>query len=263
LTDFGTRDHYVAAMKGVVLGICPEARLVDITHDIPPQDITAAAGEIAACYRFFPSGTIFLVVIDPGVGSARRAVAAAAGGYFFVGPDNGVFDVVVRDRRSVDAVVLTEPQYALPTISRTFEGRDRFAPAAGWLAMGVPLASFGPPAGPLTALPAVEVRVTDTIIEGEVARIDRFGNVVTTIEREHLEPWGGATFIIRVAGREIRDLCATYADAPPGELCALFGSSGHLEVAINGGSAAHALNVGRGVRGPGARGRLVQLIRTA
>ena len=131
LTDFGTRDHYAGTMKAVVLGVCPDATLVDIGHEIPPHDVVAGALELAASYRYFPAGTIFLVVVDPGVGSSRRGIAAAAGDWTFVTPDNGVLSAVFCETAPTRVVELTEAKYARPTVSRTFEGRDRFAPAAG------------------------------------------------------------------------------------------------------------------------------------
>src|SRR5437667_10097025 len=133
LTDFGSRDHYAGTMKGVALGICPDATLVDITHGVAPHDVLGGALELAASYKYFPAGTIFLVVVDPGVGSARRGIAADTGDYKFVAPDNGVLTVVFEDTAPRKAVELTERRYARPTVSRTFEGRDRFAPAAAWL----------------------------------------------------------------------------------------------------------------------------------
>src|SRR3954465_14248481 len=145
LTDFGLRDHYVAAMKAVALGICPEVTFVDITHDIAPQDVAGAALELEACCTYFPAATIFLVVVDPGVGSARPALARAAGPYRFVAPDNGVLSPVLGGTRERRVVELTDPTYARPTVSRTFEGRDRFAPAAAWLATGVDLEALGRP----------------------------------------------------------------------------------------------------------------------
>src|SRR5882762_9463174 len=152
LTDFGTRDHYAGTMKGVALGICPDVTLVDITHDLPPHDVLAGALELAASYRYFPAGTIFLVVVDPGVGSARRGIAAEAGEYRFVAPDNGVLGLVFEEAAPKKVVELTERRYARPTVSRTFEGRDRFAPAAAWLAKGIDLAALGRPAGSLHRL---------------------------------------------------------------------------------------------------------------
>src|SRR4026207_2472597 len=136
LSDFGTRDHYAGTMKGVMTGICPDVTLVDITHEITPHDVMEGALQLAASCRYFPAGTIFLAVVDPGVGSSRRGIAAEAGGYRFVAPDNGVLTAVLRDMPAKKIVELTERRYARPTVSRTFEGRDRFAPAGAWLATG-------------------------------------------------------------------------------------------------------------------------------
>ena len=141
VTDFGTHDHYAGTLKGVVLTVCPEVTLVDLTHDIAPHDVLGGALELAAAYRYFPPGTIFLVVVDPGVGSSRRGLVADTGDYRFVAPDNGVLSLVFRESRPKKVVDLTERRYARPTLSRTFEGRDRFAPAAAWLAKGVELSA--------------------------------------------------------------------------------------------------------------------------
>src|SRR5881397_3007419 len=182
LTDFGSRDHYAGAMKGVALAICPDLTLVDITHDLPPHDVLGGALELAACYRYFPAGTIFLVVVDPGVGSTRRGIAAEAGDYKFVAPDNGVLTVVFDETPPKRIVELTERRYARPTVSRTFEGRDRFAPAAAWLAKGVELSALGRPAGPLHHLELPHAKVGSDEIVGEVLRVDRFGNLITNID---------------------------------------------------------------------------------
>src|SRR6185436_16248813 len=149
LTDFGLRDHYVGTMKGVALSICPEATFVDLSHEIAPHDVLGGALELAAAYRYFPPATIFLAVVDPGVGSSRRGIAAAVGDYRFVAPDNGVLSVVLDQMPLNVAVELTERKYSRPTISKTFEGRDRFAPAAAWLAAGVELTALGRPASSL------------------------------------------------------------------------------------------------------------------
>src|SRR5215204_7453019 len=143
LSEFETSDHYVGMMKGVIIGICPDATLVDITHDIAPHDVMDGAIELAASYKYFPPGTVFLAVVDPGVGSARRGIAAEAGDYRFVAPDNGVLTSVLRDWPVKKIVELTDRRYARPTVSRTFEGRDRFAPAAAWLAKGTQLTALG------------------------------------------------------------------------------------------------------------------------
>ena len=246
LTDFGTRDHYVGAMKGVVLSVCPEATLVDITNDIPPHDVTAGAWELAAAYRYFPAGTVFLAVVDPGVGSARRAIAADAGGYRFVGPDNGVLSLAFRDMPPDGIVELREKKYARPTISRTFEGRDRFAPAAGWLAHGIELRAFGPAVTDPVMLTLTTPTIKADAIHGEVVRIDRFGNLITNIDQRTLDAFRPPQAEIEIAGRRIPAIVSTYADVGVQELCALVGSSGHLEIAVNGGNAAAVLHIKRG-----------------
>ncbi len=249
LTDFGTRDHYAGTMKGVALGICPEAACVDITHEIPPHDVLAGALELAASYKYFPPGTVFLVVVDPGVGSARRPLAAEAGGYRFVAPDNGVLTLVLQETPPKRVVELTERRYARATVSRTFEGRDRFAPAAAWLAKGIDLGALG---RPLTSWQTVHVpapALSEDAIVGEVLRVDRFGNLVTNVDRQTFERFAAAGGVQIVAGAEVVGrVVATYADAATGAVCALFGSSEQLEVSVSGGNAAERLNLGRGAK---------------
>ena len=247
LTDFGTRDHYAGTLKGVVLSVCPDATLVDIGHDIPAHDVVAGALELSACYRYFPIGTVFLVVVDPGVGSSRRGIAADVGDYRFVAPDNGVLSAVFRESPPKKVVELTERKYSRPTVSRTFEGRDRFAPAAGFLAKGVALVSLGKSVKDFQTIDLPEPSIAGTELIGEVVRVDRFGNLITNIDRRAFEQFtGGMSIEVVVAGKEIARIVATYADAPPGELCALFGSTDHLEVAINAGDAAATLRLARG-----------------
>jgi S-adenosylmethionine hydrolase len=247
LTDFGTRDHYAGTLKGVVLTVCPDVTLVDIGHDIPAHDVMAGALELAACYRYFPHGTIFLVVVDPGVGSSRRGIAADIGDYKFVAPDNGVLSGVFLESPPKKVVELTERKYALPTVSRTFEGRDRFAPAAGFLAKGVALVSLGKSIANFQTITLPRPVVHETGLAGEVLRIDRFGNLITNIDRRAFEQFADHRPIaVEVGGQAIARIVATYADAPAGELCALFGSTDHLEVAINAGDAAATLGLSRG-----------------
>jgi S-adenosylmethionine hydrolase len=247
LTDFGTQDHYAGTMKGVVLGLCGDATIVDITHDVPPHDVLMASLELAACYKYFPAGTIFLVVVDPGVGSARRGLVAEVGDYRFVAPDNGVLTAVFRDHKPKRVVELTERRYARPTVSRTFEGRDRFAPAAGWLARGTEPTAMGRPVATWQTVDVPEPRVAESTLEGEVVRVDRFGNLVSNIERRVFEQFRhDADIRIAVDGQTVDRLVATYSEAPAGAVCALFGSSDHLELAVNGGSAAKVLRLGRG-----------------
>jgi S-adenosylmethionine hydrolase len=245
VTDFGTRDHYAGTMKGVALGICPDATLVDITHDIPAHDVLAGALELAASYKYFPAGTIFLAVVDPGVGSSRRGLAAEAGDYRFVAPDNGVLTLAFNETPPKRVVELTERKYARPSVSRTFEGRDRFAPAAAWLAKGVDLGALGRNAGAIHRLDVPEPHVAEDRLEGEVLRVDHFGNLISNIDRRTFERIG-KTIEITVGGQVVPRVVSTYADIGPGEISALFGSSDHLEIAANGASAAATLGLGRG-----------------
>ncbi|HTL00680.1 MAG TPA: SAM-dependent chlorinase/fluorinase [Vicinamibacterales bacterium] len=247
LTDFGTRDHYAGTMKAVVLGICADVTLVDLSHDIPPHDVLTAALELAASYKYFPTGTIFLVVVDPGVGSSRRGLAVDTGDYRFIAPDNGVLTAVLAETPPKRVVELTERRYARPTVSKTFEGRDRFAPAAGWLAKGVDLTALGRSAGEYQRLLIPAPAVTGTTLSGEVIRIDRFGNLVTNIDHKLFDKFTQSAAIEVTAGpHRIGRVVATYAEAPDGEPCALFGSTDHLEIAVNAASAAERLALTRG-----------------
>jgi hypothetical protein len=249
LSDFGTLDHYAGTMKAVVLGICPDATLVDITHDIPPHDVLTASLELAASYRYFPPGTIFLVVVDPGVGSARRGLAAETTDFKFVAPDNGVLTAVLRETSPRRVVELTERRYARPTVSRTFEGRDRFAPAAAWLAKGIELTALGRPAGACITIDIPSPDLSADMVSGQVLRVDRFGNLVTNIDRKTFEKLAQSGAIqVTVGDQAVGRFVATYAEAAAGELCALFGSTDHVEIAVNSGSAAEQLDLGRGAR---------------
>jgi S-adenosylmethionine hydrolase len=246
LTDFGTRDHYVGTMKGVIVGICPDATLVDITHDIAPHDVCGAALELGASYKYFPAGTIFVAVVDPGVGSARRGLAAEVGEYRFVAPDNGVLTVPFRDTPPKRVVDLTDRRFARPTVSKTFEGRDRFAPAAAWLARGIQVSGLGRPVADPKRLDIPEPVVEGTSIAGEVLRVDRFGNLVSNIDRKLVERAAQAGVAVAIGGHRVTRLVATYAEMPDDEPCALFGSTDHLEIAVRNASAAERLGVGRG-----------------
>jgi S-adenosylmethionine hydrolase len=247
LTDFGTRDHYAGTMKGVVAGLCPDASLIDITHDIAAHDVLGGALELAAAYRYFPPGTIFLVVVDPGVGSSRRALVAEAADFKFVAPDNGVLSLAFDEAKPKRVVELTERRYARPTVSRTFEGRDRFAPAAGWLARGVEPTAMGRPLTKWETLDIPVPSIEPQRLVGEILRIDRFGNLISNIDRRRFEQFRHERPIeIAIDGRAIGRLVQTYAEVDEGVVCALFGSTDHLEVAVNGGSAAERLGVGRG-----------------
>jgi hypothetical protein len=237
LTDFGTADGYVAELKGVLLSAAPEASLVDLTHDIPPHDVEAARLALARCWRRFPEGTIHLVVVDPGVGSARAALAVASDGRLLVGPDNGVLSPALL-RPGAFVVELPVPASASPT----FHGRDVFAPAAAQLAVGVSLESLGRAvSSPIVRRTPEPHRRGDGALVGQVIAVDRFGNAVTNL----LGLRGGA---VEIGGRRI-PVSRTYADVPSGELTALCGSSGLIELAVRDGSAAreHGLVRGAGV----------------
>jgi S-adenosylmethionine hydrolase len=246
LTDFGARDHYAGTMKGVMLGICPDVTLVDISHDVAAHDVLGGALELAAAYRYFPAGTIFLVVVDPGVGSTRRGIAAEAGEFKFVAPDNGLLTAVLDEHAPKRVVELTERKYARPSVSRTFEGRDRFAPAAAWLAKGIDLAALGRSAGAIQRLDIPHPELAADHIRGQVLRVDRFGNLITNIDRRTFEKLAGGPLDIRIGPHPVSRVVSTYADAAPGEVCALFGSTDHLEIAANGANAADALDLARG-----------------
>lgn len=247
LTDFGTRDAYVAAMKGVMLGIAPDATLVDLTHDIPAHDVRAGARTLAACLPYYPPQTIVVAVIDPGVGSARRAIAADTGDYRLVGPDNGVLSAALDRYPPKRIVELTDRKYQRATVSRTFEGRDRFAPAAAWLAKGVAITLLGRSVPGYERLDWPQPLVTPTSVDGEVESVDRFGNLITNIPRTLVAPFlrdGGVD--IRLGPHDVPRLVATYAEAGAGEACALFGSTDHLEIAVHGASAAAHFGAGTG-----------------
>ncbi len=247
LTDFGLRDHYVGSMKAAALSVCPEATLVDITHEIAPHDVLDGALQLAACYRIFPAGTVFVAVVDPGVGSARRGMAVEAGDYRFVAPDNGVLSGVLRETPAKRLVELTERRFFRPTVSRTFEGRDRFAPAAAWLLRGIELTALGRPLqNPhLLTLPQATVDVDG--VNGEIVRIDRFGNLVTSIDRKTLERFAsGQSFAIQAGGHPVARLVGTYAEIGEDEVCALFGSTDYLELAARSTRASDRLGLGPG-----------------
>jgi len=248
LSDFGTRDHYAGTMKGVMIGICPDVTFVDITHDITPHDVMEGALQLAASCRYFPAGTIFLSVVDPGVGSSRRGIAVEAGDYRFVAPDNGVLTAALRDVPPKRIVELTERRYARPTVSRTFEGRDRFAPAAAWMAKGIQLSALGRAVTSYHQIEIPQPQVGDQLA-GVVLLIDRFGNLVTNVDRRTFESFmRGQPVALKVDDHAITRVVATYSDIRAGEVCALFGSTEHLEFAVNGGSAADTLRVAKGAK---------------
>ncbi|MHB1167950.1 MAG: SAM hydrolase/SAM-dependent halogenase family protein [Longimicrobiales bacterium] len=244
LTDFGTRDGYTAAMRGVISSIAPHAVIDDATHEIAPGDVDAAAYVLARYARFHPPATIHLAVVDPGVGSERRALAAEVDGQYYVAPDNGLITRVLQRATKPRIVALTNTEYRLPELSATFHGRDVFAPAAAWLARGIPLHELGPPIDDPVLLELKQPRYDSATIRGVVEHIDRFGNLITNIAAHSLS----ADSRVKIEGHEIGPLRGTYADVEPGEVIALAGSDGMLEIAVRDGSAADALPAKRGAK---------------
>ncbi len=252
LTDYGTRDHYVGALKGAVLTVCPEANLVDILHDVPAHDVSVGAFALAAAASAFPAGTVFLAVVDPGVGSTRRGLALAIGGQSFVGPDNGLFTDVLAQPMEPRIHSITNAGLFRPEVSPTFHGRDIFAPVAGHLARGLSLADVGPQAlAPhLLSRPTV-VRQTEDEWWGETLFADHFGNLITSFDRramgEVMSVAGGdPTRVLVTVEGAILPLLVTYAEIPEGEPCALVGGGHRLEIAFHCGNAARTLGVTRG-----------------
>jgi S-adenosylmethionine hydrolase len=252
LTDFGTADYFVGALKGAVLASNPEAQVVDITHEVPPYDVEAGAFTLRAAFETFPAGTVHVAVVDPGVGSARRAIAVEGRGHTFVGPDNGLFGLIYERVRPFRVFQLTNANYFRQEVSPTFHGRDIFAPVAGALSRGVSAEELGPEVFDFVRLPsAAPERAGDGMLVGAVLHVDRFGNLVTNITPEELSEEAIARGArLRIAGREVRRFRRFFAEdvEGSGEPFAVWGSAGLLEVAIFRGSAARVLGVKRGDR---------------
>ncbi len=247
LTDFGTRDAYVASMKGVILGLNREAVLVDLAHDLPPQDVQAGALVLLGAAPHFPPGTIHLAVVDPGVGGPRRALAARCRGQFWVGPDNGLFHLIFSQEKELTIVSLENPQFFRPRVSATFHGRDIFAPVAAHLSRGVDLAQLGPTIADPVALDFPSPVFTPEVVRGEIIYADRFGNLVSNVRAEELRTWAaGGFFGAQLGPVKIKGLVRTYGDVSPGEFLALEGSHGFIELACARDNAARRLGVGTG-----------------
>jgi len=242
-TDFGTDDPYIGTMKGVILSINPGVTIVDICHAIEPQNIAQAAFLLSTTYRYFPQGTIHVVVVDPGVGTPRKALLLVTAQAFFVAPDNGVLSYIVEESPSEKEVFsLTNPRFWLSPVSDTFHGRDIFAPVAAYLSLGIPPHEFGQPISSISTFPIPRPQTDeDGVLIGHILHIDRFGNLITDIKREDLP--GGRLFI-EVCGHIIDDLSRSYEEGE--ELLAIIGSSERLEVSLKNSSAATFLRAKMG-----------------
>src|SRR6516164_5843081 len=264
-TDFGLSDPFVGIMKGVILGIAPGAQIVDISHDIRSYDIVEGAFLIHSTYEYFPEGTVHVVVVDPGVGSARRPIAAFRGGHFFVAPDNGVLSAVLdkhersersasptgrshdecepdRAKPSTEVYHITNRSLFLDSVSQTFHGRDIFAPVGAHIAKGTPIESVGPRILDFLKRPLPKPRPQGDKTVGTVLHIDKFGNIITNLRKRDLS----TDFTIHVAGLTITRLCSSFSEAQRGEFFAIEGSTGFIELALDRGSAADKLSIERG-----------------
>lgn len=247
-TDFGTRDWFVGTMKGVILGIAPRAVLVDLTHEIPPGDVRGGAFALAASCQFLPRGTVHLAVVDPGVGGTRKAIAVRTANYFFVGPDNGVLSLALARERIESIHQLANGKFFLPSVSRTFHGRDIFAPVAAHLGRGVPIEKLGPAVTDFNRLNWPQPEVRGGVVSGEVVYEDRFGNLITNLDAASLAGFGDQPCEVFLARKRICPVAPFYGAVKVGRLLAVMGSSGFLEIAVNGASAADKLGLRVGDR---------------
>jgi S-adenosylmethionine hydrolase len=256
-TDFGTSDAYVGVMKGVILGINPNVQVVDITHAVPPQDIHEAAFLIHSAYRYFPKGTIHVIVVDPGVGSDRQAIICQTDHAFFVCPDNGILSYLLPEIENDEeqlwhVVAIQNRAYYLPEVSQTFHGRDIFAPVAAHLSLGVLIDDIGPPLQNLVQLSLPPLTISNDKLTGGIIKIDSFGNAITNISESELIHLGNAStrgtsnYEVTVGSTQLKRLNRIYAESEIGAPLAIIGSSGMLEIAVNGGSAAQVLGLKHG-----------------
>ena len=248
LTDFGTSDYYAGAVRGVILSINPAAHTIDITHQIPPQDIEEAAFSLLACYRSFQKGTIHLAIVDPGVGSSRRAILAKAGDYYFVGPDNGIFSYIFDRETNRQIIHITAEEYFRHPVSKTFHGRDVFAPIAAEVSRGVPFDSFGPEIRDQVRLKPLSPEVTKNgKLRGRIIHIDHFGNCVTNLDPQSFNGLEEQRVVLLVNGRKTQSVQSSYSEAGgKHKLFAIWGSAGFLEISARNRSAAKILKARRG-----------------
>ena len=251
-SDFGRREHYVGAVHGAILCICPRARIVDISHELTPHGILEGAFALLGAYSYYPANTVHLAVIDPGVGSMRRGIIVCTDRYRLVGPDNGIFSLIYQREKVRKVISIESEAYFRKPVSPTFHGRDIFGPVAAWLACGTDVSEFGPELQDYRriALPSPR-KLGETRLEGAILEIDRFGNAITNVSPEDIRsalPGGAQPRSFFVGGQEITAHYRYYAEAEGDEVFFLLGSSGYYEIATRGKSAARLLNVARGAK---------------
>jgi S-adenosylmethionine hydrolase len=246
-TDFGTSDHLVGTLKGVILNINPSARIVDLNHHVTPFDVLDGALSVANAYRYFPPRTIHVVIVDPGVGTGRRPLLVSGEKQYFVAPDNGVLSMIF-ERESCTVRHITSEHYFLSPVSPTFHGRDIFAPTAAWLSKAFQTEAFGEEIKDCVRFSVPKPKAAGQAVKGVVLRVDAFGNLMTNLTPEDVPAAAveSGAINLSVAGKEIRKFVKTFALGTPGEPIAIFGSAGYLEVAVNRGSAARTLGANRG-----------------
>ncbi len=246
-TDYGTSDHFAGVMKGVILSINPEVEVVDITHSVLAHDILDGALAIGQAYRYFPAKTVHVVVVDPGVGTARRPILVAGDQHYFVAPDNGVLSSVYEQSESLHVWNVISEHYFRQPVSKTFHGRDVFAPVAAWLTKSWQTSSFGDPITDFVRFAIPRVKMNGNTIQGAVLRVDHFGNLVTNVTLEDLPDLAaGGKVKIHVGDGQVARVVETFAQGEAGEVVGLIGSSGHLEISVNKGNASRTLGAGRG-----------------
>ncbi len=246
LTDFGVQDGYAGAMQGVLHQLAPDVRLATISHEIAAQDVAAGAYVLAQAWPYFPAGTVHLAVVDPGVGSARRGLGVRAGGHFFVAPDNGLLSHIFAREPEFEARALTNPELWLPRPSRTFHGRDIFAPVAAHLAKGADFTRLGPVIGDPVRLPWPAVDPLPRGVRARILHIDHFGNLIVQLTAPEVPGHAPQNWRVRLGEFTISGLSGAYADVPEGDLLVYWGSAGYLEIAVRGGSAAARTGAQRG-----------------
>lgn len=246
-TDYGTADHLVAAMKGVILRIHPDARIIDISHSVLPYDILDGALTIGQAYNYFPPRTIHIVVVDPGVGTQRRPLLVVGDQHYFVAPDNGVLSMVYEKEPKVTVRHVTADHYFQNPISNTFHGRDIFAPVAAWLAKNGQSASFGEEVSDYVRFSLPRPKAANNTVKGVVLKVDNFGNLITNLTADDIpQVVAGGNFKLGIGNKQVNKLAQSYTQGAQGELLAIMGSSGFLEISVNRGNAARTLGVQRG-----------------